>query len=106
MADLNSRQIAFFGKVRTEAKKLKEIYGALFNIKQSFAEEFATGQSNDLSDSELVDEIKDTFGIEYASLVSFVNQACGHYQNYYVGNAVDTREYGRDIRGVAGIYIE
>jgi len=94
----NTRQANFVAEVRDACADARDLYGRLYNLKESFAEEFATPQENDLS--LMTDELA-AWGLTYTNMVVACNQFMTYFVNFWDGNAVTTREYGKDARRVA-----
>lgn len=94
----NSREEQFVQDVRTIGQAFQILYGKAFRLKESFAEEFKSSQDNALDEhtTELA-----ALGIEYADIQVFCEQVCVNYNNFWLGNSVGTREYGKDARRVA-----
>lgn len=94
----NNREEQFVYDLQILAKEFVTLYGKAFRLKESFAEEFKTGQENALSDhtTDLA-----VLGIDYADVQAFCEQVCINYDNFWLGSAVGTREYGKDARRVA-----
>lgn len=166
----NTRQVNFIARVKELAKDMQDIYGRAFNLKESFTEEFASAQDNDLDliesesvvdadsasgqviiniasvtgfkagDSIIIDKggvreevsIIETvgsgaltltanllythtsgdgdavetmgplydLGLDYAAIATVCNQPMTQFVNFWAGDAVNTREYGNDVRRV------
>jgi hypothetical protein len=98
MADLNTRQNSFLQKLQTKANELVNLYGDFYELSQSYAEEFAAAQDNDLATA---NNLVATYGFDSADVAAAVNQGLLGFINFWVGNAVTTREYGKDLRRVS-----
>ena len=97
MANLNTRHRDFITKLKDFAETLQNMYGEAYALKESYAEEFATSQDHDLAD---VDNLEATYAFDETDVQSAVNQACVNYCNFWVGDAVGTRDYGKDLRRI------
>lgn len=167
----NTRQANIIAEGRDICKDAKDLYGRMYNYKESFAEEFATSQDNALDELEgnttvdgdsasgqavlnvasttgfragdniiihkggsreetgiidtvgsgtltlttnLIythnavdaDEVRTMgalydLGLSYTTIVTAVNQFMTNYVNFWTGDAVSTREYGKDARAFA-----
>ena len=94
----NDRQKVFINRIQKEmSRAANELYSVCYELKESFQEEFATGQDNDLSVKE--DELLD-LGLTYTDVLAAVNLFGSAYVNLWVGDAVATRQYGKDVRRV------
>ena len=65
-----------------------------------FVEEFATTQDNALDTTATASDLA-AMGLSYAVIGSAINQGFVGLINFWEGNAVTTREYGKDIRRIA-----
>ena len=95
---MNTRQANFIGDVRDVCQQAMDLYGKIYNLRESFMEEFSTGKDNDLS--LLVDELAD-WGLNYDALVETCNQFFRGYTNFWEGADIATRQYGKSARRVA-----
>ena len=168
---MNTRQVNIIAEGRDICKAARDLYGRMYNYKESFAEEFATSQDNSLDilegdttvngdsasgqavlniastigfragdsiiihkggsreETGIIDTVgsgtvtlttnliythnavdADTvrtmgplydLGLSYAIISAAVNQFMANYVNFWAGNAVATREYGKDARAFA-----
>lgn len=94
---LNPRQTDFVNKVKAMAKQINDLYGPVFNLVESFNEEFKTGQVNPIQTADL----EGNFNFSYDEFAAAINQSMQAFLNLYTGVSVTTREYGRDLRKVA-----
>ena len=97
MANLNARQINFLTKLKTFAEDIKKLYGTAHDIAESYDEEFSNAQDNDLSTA---DNLEDVYNFDSGDVSAAVNQAVDNFINFWIGNAVTTREYGKDLRRI------
>lgn len=95
---LNTRQTNFIGRLKAVCESIRELYGEAFNLRQSFQEEFSSGKDNDLE--VMITELA-SVGLTYDALVGVCNQCFLGYTDFFEGNAVTTREYGRLARRIA-----
>lgn len=97
MADLNSRQIQFINDLKELAETLEDAYGKAHAIAESYDEEFGNTQDNDLATA---DNLESTYNFDATDVTAAVNQGVDNFINYWTGNAVTTREYGKDLRRI------
>lgn len=106
MAALN-KQINQVQKMRRWAKSLTDIYAEGLNIKESFDELYSSGDDYSLDPEDTPTDINSddllVLGVNYTDLATFVGQAVTQLINFYEGSAVNTREYGKDIRAVEDV---
>jgi len=95
---LNSRQTDFIARLKSFATKMESLYGEAHALKEAHAEEF-----DNLSDNSLLNATKDIEAIYFfdsSDVKTAVNQAVQNYINFWTGDAVGTREYGKDLRRI------
>ena len=97
---LNERQSIFLSEIKTEANNLQNSYQKIKELAEHFTEEFATSQDNALDDAGVAADLE-AMGLTYAVIGSANNQGFVGLINFWEGNAVTTREYGKDIRRIA-----
>lgn len=96
---MNDRQVEFITELQALRKKLKDVYGRAKEVTQAFAEEFKATQDNALDGTGLVGDY-DANGLNYSDIQTMVEQGLANFINFWEGNAVVTREYGKDIRRI------
>lgn len=97
MANLNARQTQFLSDVKTLGKTFQDAYSQAQKIAESYDEEFGTSQDNDLATA---DDLEATYFFDAADVAAAVNQTVDNFINFWDGDAVTTREYGKDMRRV------
>lgn len=96
---LNTRQADFLNEIIQASDEVQSVYKKIKELEQHFAEEFATAQDNALDDAGVTTDLA-AMGLTYAVIGSAINQGFTGLINFWEGNAVTTREYGKDIRRI------
>ena len=97
---LNERQSEFLTQIKTTSDKMQVAYQEVKELSEHFVEEFATTQDNALDTTATASDLA-AMGLTYAVIGSAINQGFVGLINFWEGNAVTTREYGKDIRRIA-----
>ena len=97
---LNERQSEFLSEIKNASNDLQNTYKKFKELEQHFAEEFATTQDNALDVAGVVDDLT-AMGLTYTVIATAINQGYINLINFWEGNAVATREYGKDVRRIA-----
>lgn len=95
---LNARQMSFITQLKQFASNIEALYGEAHELSESFLEEFDDGQDHSFLVSNA--DLEAMYFMSSADVKAAVNQAAVNFINYWVGSAVTTREYGKDIRRV------
>lgn len=85
------------------SKKLRDVYGTILTKRGAWDESFETDQQNDMSLSELEDEMLQKYGTNYQKVKEFYDQTIENLLKFYAGEDVtgDT-SYFKYIRNIAG----
>ena len=93
---LNTRQVQHVERAQKCAKLGSILYALCKQVKESHDEEFSTGQSNEIETADLEAQ----FFYDLATFNSAINQFVTNYNNLWDNEAINTREYGKDARGI------
>lgn len=94
---LNMRQINFITRLKTFSSNIECLYGKAHMLKKEFDEEFDTGKDHALADEETA--LEATYSMGSADVEAAITSA-ENFMNYWTGVAVDTKEYGKDLRRI------
>lgn len=96
----NIRKQRFLEKLQFTSAVMNKLYSLTQQLKESYDEEFAAGQDNDLSvDTEELANL----GLEFADIMAVCNQAFNGYNRFFTNQPVTSREYGKDVRRVMSL---
>ena len=91
---LNSRQAAHVERVQVCCKLGNLLYDLCAQLKEANDEEFAAGQVNAIA----TEDLEEGFYVTLGKLTAAVNLYCGNFINFWEGEAVSTRQYGKEAR--------
>ena len=97
MANLNARQVDFINELKDFANDCEALYFKADCLKNCYDDEFSNGKDNDLSSA---DNLESVYSFDSVDISTAVNQAVDNLRNFWAGNAIDTREYGKDLRRI------
>lgn len=98
---LNSRQREHIERAQKCAKMGNELFALCNQVKESHAEEFDTGQDNEI----LTSDIENEYNITFAKLDAAIQQFCTKYCSFWDNEVVTQREYGKDARAIISFSI-
>jgi len=106
---LNKVQKDFLDSQRTRLIQLKDLYGHLYNLKESFDEDFSTGQTNFLRGDDLGDgkyendaELLEDYGVLYGDVQAVHGQSVDTFLKYFTNQSISGGDYGKYIRKISG----
>lgn len=97
---LNERQSVFISEIKSVSNDMQNAYQKIKELAEHFDEEFATNQDNALDNAGVTSDLT-AMGLDYSAITAAINQGFDNFINFWEGNAVNTREYGKDIRRIA-----
>jgi hypothetical protein len=97
MANLNMRQITFLNDLSNFAKDIEDLYGRAHDLQKRYVEEFDSEKDHCLADCSNLEESRYYDSTDVANAIDY---GLAGFINYWVGNAVTTREYGKDLRRI------
>ena len=97
MTTLNDSQRKFLNRMVSIDASLASMIGQVRELIQEHDEIYDTGQALDLND---LTDLFSTYGFAATNVATTINQGYVNFLNFWDGNAVTTREYGKDIRRV------
>lgn len=95
---LNVRQVNFITRLKNFATSLENMYGEAHALVQSHAEEFDDAQNNSFLTSN--DDLEAAYFFDSDDVKTAVNQTVNDFLNFWNGDAVNTREHGKDLRRI------
>lgn len=96
MANLNMRHCDFINDMKNISEELKGIYGKAFDLAKRYLEEFGSEKDNCLENCE---NLETTYSFDCTDIENAIT-ALNAFINLWVGNAVDTQEYGKYLRRI------
>lgn len=97
MANLNLRQVEFIARLKNFGTCIANLHSEAHSLTESYAEEYADAQDNDFGDA---DNLEETYNFDATDISAAITYAIANFINYWDGDAVETREYGKDIRRI------
>lgn len=97
----NALQKDFIAELKSRSTQLKDMYGYIYNLKESFDENFSNGQTNALNDAGDADELLESYGLIYSDIQAFFGQSADVFIKYYTNQAISSGDYGKYIRKMA-----
>lgn len=96
MANLNMRHNTFINDMQNISEELKNLHGKAFDLSKRYEEEFGSEKDNSFENCE---NLESTYSFDCTDIENAIT-ALNAFINLWVGNAVETQEYGKYLRRI------